>query len=262
MKGFIKVIIAGAVIIGVGLAVLIIALGLNGWAFNPNFETAEFTSEGVNTALSIELDAGRLKIEYHDEDKIKISYPTAQGYETTVKESDGTVSLVGNKRKWFSFGCNASFPETLVKIPRNAIKTVNIDINAGGVEMAGGAFENVKIKVNAGACNVGEITGLNLLKIDLNAGSVSIDGAEGDKISCEVNAGRASIKNIYCKTTDVTVGAGLATLSFKGGKTEYNATVNVSAGSCNGLDNYNDVNNDKSINVKVSAGSADVSFKN
>ena len=35
--------------------------------------------------LNVQLAAGRLKIEYHDEDNIKITYPVAKGYETTVQ---------------------------------------------------------------------------------------------------------------------------------------------------------------------------------
>ncbi|MDE5667756.1 MAG: hypothetical protein K2I29_05895 [Clostridia bacterium] len=67
MKGLVKMIIAGAIIIGIGVAVLLIALGLNGWSFAPNFEMQEFTSNEANTSVSVNLSTGRLKIEYTDE---------------------------------------------------------------------------------------------------------------------------------------------------------------------------------------------------
>lgn len=261
MNGFIKVIIAGAVIIGIGIAVLLIALGLNGWTFSPEFETKEFTSTETNTALSVNLGAGKLRIDYHDGEDVKITYPAAKGYETTVTESNGKISIVGNKRHWYTFSWGVDFPETVVLIPRNVIKTVDIEVDAGGVELAGGEFENIKIKVDAGYCRVGEVTGLDLVNINVNAGSVNVDGVQGDKIVCDVDAGRADVKNIDCTTSDVSVSAGLAELTFKGNPSEYTSAVSVSAGSCSGLsNNVSDTN--KTITVRVSAGKLDVSFKN
>lgn len=261
MKGYIKVIIAGAVIIGIGLAVFLIALGLNGWTVTPEFEMKEFTSTKVNTSLSVDLDAGLLKIDYHDGDEIKVTYPSAKGYDSRFSEEDGKLSIVSNKRRWYTFSWGVNFPETVVLIPRNQIKNVDIYVNAGGVQLAGGEFENVNVKVNAGACEVGKITGLKLLKIKLNAGAVNVDGVRGDKLICNVNAGRATVKNVDCTTTEVGINAGLAELNFAGVRADYSSSVNVSAGSCNGLyDNVSDTG--KSIKVKVSAGTVNVSFLN
>ncbi len=258
MKGFVKMIIAGAIIIGVGIAVLLIALGLNGWSFVPNFEMQEFTSTEVNSSVSVHLSTGRLKIEYTDEEYIQITYPTARGYETTVNENDGKLTLESNKHKWYIFTWGATIPETIVKIPRDKINEVLITMNAGTVDMCDGEFKTVKIKVNAGTCNVGNVTCLELMDIDVNAGTVNVSKASGNKIICDVSAGAANLKQIDCGTTEVKVSAGTANLSFLGEKSDYAATVDVSAGSCNGLTTQS--GGDKNITVRVSAGSCNVSF--
>lgn len=272
MKGFVKCIIAGAVILGIGIAVLIIALAVNGWKFAPNveFETQEFTSTEENTSLAVTLSAGKLKIEYRDDDseEIYVSYPTAEGYETTVTEKDGKLSvendyrIIGNVFSGCNVSCNVwgwglNIPETVVKIPKDKITQVTVTLHAGTVELKEGTFEKVELDVHAGACAVGNIT-CKLLTIDVNAGSLSLDGVKAEKLICDVSSGSANMKKIDCPETEVEVSSGSANLTFVGAKTDYTATVQVSAGSCNGLSSQS--GGDKVIKVKVSTGSFNASF--
>lgn len=259
MKGYVKVIIAGAVIIGIGIAVLLVALGLNGWSFAPNFKAEEFVSEQENTALKVDLSAGELKIEYHDGENIQISYPVASGYKTIITEADGKLSVEGNKHRWYTFTWGINIPETVIRIPRDKISDIEINVNAGSVRLTDGAFENVKIKVNAGVCKTGEITDCNRFEVHMNAGSVNVTGAACNEFSCTVNAGSAKIQKIDSMSSNVKVSAGSATLAFVGAAESYSATVNVSAGSCNGLSNR--TGGERSIAVKVSAGSVNVAFQ-
>ena len=66
MKAVIKAIIAGSVIIGIGLIVLIVALALNGWKFMPKFEMAEYVAEGEIGELKIDNAVGNVKTEFYD----------------------------------------------------------------------------------------------------------------------------------------------------------------------------------------------------
>ncbi|MDE6676509.1 MAG: DUF4097 domain-containing protein [Clostridia bacterium] len=259
MKGFVKVIIAGAVIIGIGIAVLLIALGLNGWSFKPNFTQEEFASTEENTALDIELAAGELKIEYHDGDKVEISYPVASGYKTEISEKDGKLSFEGNKHRWYTFTWGVTIPQTVIKIPRDKIKDVEIEVNAGTVSLAEGAFENVKIKVNAGTVTTGEITNCNRFELNMNAGAVNVASVQCSEFSLKLNAGAAKIQRVDSAESEIKVNAGSANLKFAGAIDDYSATVNKSAGSCDGL--YNRTGGDKNITVKVNAGSVNVSFE-
>lgn len=259
MNRVIRAIIIGSVIIGIGVAVLLVALALNDWSFQPNFTTEEFISQEENTALSVNLDAGKLRIEYHDEENIQISYPVASGYQTTVTESDGKLTITGNKRRWYAFQWGIDFPETIVKIPYDKIKDVEITLNAGMIDLADGEFENVTVKVNAGTCNVGKITDCKQFDVRLNAGALNVSGVQSERFSCHLNAGSAKIQQIDSNESDVKVNAGSANLGFVGFIEDYSATVSVSAGSCNGIGDR--TGGDRTISVKVSAGSVNVSFE-
>ncbi|MDE7158888.1 MAG: DUF4097 domain-containing protein [Clostridiales bacterium] len=259
MNHVIRAIIVGSVIIGIGVAVLLVALGLNDWSFSPHFTTEEFSSEEENTALEIKLDAGKLKVEYHDEENIQISYPVASGYLTTISESGGKLTLEGNKRRWYAFHWGVDFPETVVKIPKDKISEVTVNLNAGMVELPDGSFDKVTVKLNAGTCNVGSVTECKQFDVRLNAGALNVSGVISEKFSCHVNAGSAKIQKIESYESEIKLNAGTANLGFVGSAEDYNATVNVSAGSCNGLSDR--TGGDKTITVKVNAGSVNVSFE-
>ena len=263
MKGFVKVIIAGAVILGIGIAILIIALAVNDWKFAPNieFETKEFTSTEENTSLSISLDAGSLKIEYLEEgEEIQISYPEAKGFETTITESNGKLSIEGNKHRWYTFAWGTTIPETVVKIPENKIDDVEITLNAGTVDMVGGAFNKVDITINAGTLNVGEIKDCYSFSVKLNAGTFkAVSGVDSANFGCKLNAGSAHVYNINAYSTKIKLNAGSANLSFMGNREDYSATVNVSAGACNGITGHS-APTGKEIEVKVNAGTCNVHF--
>lgn len=259
MNHVIRAIIIGSAIIGIGVAILLVALALNDWSFQPNFTTEEFISQEENTVLSVNLDAGKLKIEYHDEENVQIFYPVASGYQTTIAESDGKLTLEGNKRRWYAFQWGIEFPETIVKIPYDKIKDVEITLNAGMIELADGEFENVTVKVNAGTCNLGSITGCKQFDVRLNAGALNVSGAACEKLSFHLNAGSAKIQQIVSQESEVKVNAGSANLSFVGSIEDYSASVSASVGSCNGIGDR--TGGDKTITVKVNAGTVNVSFE-
>lgn len=259
MNHVVRAIIVGSVFIGIGVSVLLIALGLNGWSFQTNFTTEEFSSQEENTALAVHLDAGKVKIEYHDGDDIQITYPVSSGYQTTITESGGKLTLEGNKRRWYAIQWGIDFPDTVVKIPYGKIKDVELVLNAGIIELVDGAYDNVTVKVNAGTCSLGSVTECKQFDVRMNAGVINVSGASCEKFSCHLNAGFAKIQKIESDESEVKVNAGTANLDFTGAIEDYSATVNVSAGSCNGLGDR--TGGGKTIAVKVNAGSVNVSFE-
>ncbi len=258
MKDFVKVIIAGCVILGIGVVVLLIALGLNGWKFTPEFEEKHFTAANVNTALEVDLDAGSIKTEFYDGDKIEITYHVANGYDTEIAESNGTLKITGNKHHWFTFTWGVDIPETVIKLPKGVAYKAEIDLNAGTVYLADGEYSEITTHINAGTFKVNALTCQNF-NLTVNAGVADVGAITCPRLICEVNAGKAKIDKITCPDSQIEVSAGSAVLGFAGAKSEYDAVVDVSAGSCSGLETQS-VAGGKKIKIDVSAGSAEVSF--
>ena len=260
MKAIIKAIIAGSVIIGIGLILFMIGLALNGWKFMPEFDVAQYTAEGEITALKIENAVGSVKTEFYDGDKVIVDYPVSERYTMTIEEHEGTLTVNGlNKKHWYNFTfLPSTLPETVVKIPKSTVLQLETTVDAGKVELAAGQYSQVSVTVNAGSLNV---LGMNCtqFKCDVNAGSVSVKSLESAAFDCRVKAGSFSADRVNCPVIRVNVSAGSAGMRVQGKQEEYTISVDKSAGSCN-VTNHTGTDPQKKMDIDVSAGSVNVSF--
>lgn len=258
MKSFVKAIIAGSCIIVFGLAILLIALSLNGWTLKQHFSTEEFNSEQKISKIVVDKSVGSMKINYYDGDKVQIIYPVSKNYEVSVKDDDGCVRISNRKPKWFEFSIWwAHIPETVINLPKDTQFELDLTINAGTLNIEG-TYSNVRVTVNAGTFKATEVE-CDILKATVNAGSMNINN-----ITChtsfkgEVNAGSLNAKNVICPTITAEVSAGSLNMTINGIEAEYNISAHVSAGSSNLRSKSGTT--DKKITANVSAGSLNVSF--
>lgn len=260
MKAIIKAIIAGSVIIGVGLIILIIALALNDWKFMPKFDMAQFTSEGEIKELRIDNAVGNVKTEFYGGDKVTVDYPVSNRYSMTIEEKEGVLTVNGlNKNHWYNFTfLPATLPETLVKIPQNTVLKLAVTVNAGKVELAAGDYSGAEVTVNAGSLTAHGVT-CPEFKCEVNAGSVSIKALESASLDCKVKAGSFNAERVTCPVIRVNVSAGSAGLTVQGKREDYGIRVEKSAGSCN-VTSQTGTDPNKKIDIDVSAGSVSVSF--
>lgn len=260
MKAIIKAIIAGSVIIGVGLILFIVALALNGWKFVPEFDMAQFTAQGEIKELKIDNSVGNVKTEFYDGDRVIVDYPVSSRYSMTVEEKDGVLSVDGlNKRHWYHFSfLPSSLPETVVNIPRNTVLKLAVTVNAGKVELAAGEYAEAAVTVNAGSLNVLGAA-CSDFKCEVNAGSASVKTLECASLDCKIKAGSFDAERISCPSVRVDVSAGSADLSVSGAREEYTILVDKSAGSCN-VASQTGTDPDKKIDIDISAGSVSVTF--
>lgn len=257
MKGIVKGIVIGLIIIIIGAAILIAGLALSGWKIErSDFETRTFTAEGENTALNIEIGAGSVTTEFYDGDKVIIEYPVAKHFVSEARERDGRV-FYSSKFKWYVFFGSHDVPDTLVKLPKNSAFEIDIEINAGSVTLADGDYSEVSVEINAGTFKANAID-CATLKCDLNAGTVNIAEVACNSFDCDLSAGTIKVGKVTGNATVIDVSAGTATLGFAGDKSEYGISAKVSAGSCNVSGQTGTTG--KTINIDVSAGSVNLDF--
>ncbi len=260
MKAIIKAIIAGSVIIGVGLIILIVALGLNGWKFMPDFSTEQFTAEGEIAELRLEDSGGKIRTEFYDGESIAVDYPVSEQYVMEVKEQDGVLTVSGLKRKhWYNFiFIPNALPETVVKIPRGTVLKMSVTVNAGSVSLAAGEYAETNVTVNAGNLNIADVTCPKFV-CKINAGAISAESLDCDSFECDINAGAFSADRLRCPQIRAEVSAGSVSLAVAGNMEEYSVIIDKTAGSCN-LSGQIGTDPSKRMDIKVSAGSVNVSF--
>lgn len=267
MKAWVKGIIAGAIIAVIGIAVLIGGLYMNGWKF-PNvyydFEMRTFTAENENTDLVLDIDAGVIKTEYTDEDKIIIDYPYSEKYEMQITEENGKLTLSHPEQHFkISFSsCNTNIPTTTIKLPRGKIYNMDIDMSAGTISLSDGDYGEVSIKMNAGTIKSDAIN-CQTFYCNMNAGTLSLENLNCKDFTYKINAGTVKVKSLVANNTKITMNAGTINLGFNNKQEEYTIRKNIDAGSFtvngNRAENQNGTT-EKVIDVSMNAGTVKLTF--
>lgn len=265
MKGYVKCIIAGAIILGIGIAILIIALAVNGWKFDfkeTEYEMKSYTAEQQYDTLSVDISAGEVEIVYYEGETIKFDYPENNRFTATIVESKSGISFVSKKKNfwdWFSWGVT-TLPKTTISVPQDCKLNLNIELNAGTVNLPDGEFEKLSLHVNAGEIKGNSVTASSL-ECKMNAGTAKFESLECATGLFKVNAGTVTVSRFACDKITTNVNAGTVTLSVVGTATEYTVDITKNAGSCN-IDNHTGTNGEKSITGKMNAGALKVNFIN
>lgn len=253
-----KLLIAGGIILLIGVAVLIVGLALNGWKFGVEWKTENYVCENAVDGLDAKIDAGRAKVEFFDGDKAEVTYPVSDRYGYTVVEEGGNLKIRSQKHGFFWWNFFNEIPELVIKLPRSRACDLKFGMSAGTAEISGGTFKSCDIKLSAGSLNVGEIE-CGALNVKLSAGEVNLNGATAASVDVKLSAGKANLNKVISDRIKVDLSAGDASLNVIGAESEYSVTVDKSAGSCN-LNSRTGTDAGKLIDIDLSAGSVNVSF--
>lgn len=262
MKGYVKTIIAGAIILGIGIAVILIAGGTSNWQYVSgdagDYEMKSYEAQTDVKNLSVDFSAGELKIVFGDTDKITVDYPENNRYTTKIEENGENLYLSTGRKHWYDFfGGITQFPETTVTLPENGGINLVFEMNAGKAQIESGSFSNLSLKLNAGKINIGDIE-CNNLTCHVNAGDFIVGGAKSSRAVLKVNAGELIVKDLDCPDVDAEVNAGAMKVTVDGIESDYTISTEVNAGSCNKSDRTGTT--DKKIRAKANAGSLEINF--
>lgn len=259
MKGIVKALIAGGIIICIGVVILVIALSMNGWKFkgNANFEMTAYECRSANVRLDVRVRTGTVKTEFYDGDKIIIEYPEADGFKTEISESDGTLIFKAPRKKWYEgWFLTYDIPDTVIRLPEGTAYDVKFNVDAGGAYLADGTYGSVEIDIDAGAFAAGNID-CRTLKINIDAGAVKLSSAKTDTFNCNIDAGALNVSRLDAQSSVIDVDAGGAVIGFAGAEADYTITRRVRAGQCNLNARTGGA---KTINADISAGKLDAKF--
>ena len=198
---------------------------------------------------------------FYDGDAVKIDYPENNKYTSEITEQNGKLSVINKKQHWYDWvGCNVTFPTTTISLPQGAKLNLELHMNAGTVNIAGGEYGKTEINVNAGTIDIGAIT-CNEFDLHLNAGTINVAGSDCSDFKLKMNAGTANLKGLVCDDIYTKINAGSANMEVAGKETEYEIDIEKNAGSCN-KSNHVGSHHGKRIYGTINAGSLDINFTN
>ena len=274
-------IITGIIIVVIGVVVLLCALGMSGWNFKEVNEWQEnfYYSNASVSKLNVKVNAGKVVIKHSETDEIQVRYQFNDKYQPQFSENSGVLSIETAHKKWYEF--NWWFndaPLIEIHVPQNLTPEIDLELNAGTVQLGDGNWGKlIDVELNAGAITIGNVS-VDELYLDVNAGAIDVQKIQCQKITCSISAGAFSAKEIICdafecdisaggvevKTLDsrsikVDVSAGSAELWLVGAKSDYNVSVDKSAGSCN-ISSQTSASASRTLTIDISAGSVEIGF--
>lgn len=270
-----KMMIAGGVIIAIGLIITLVFVGLNGWRFESEYEMKTFESTEKVTSLDIDFSVGHLTVKYVDSDKITLEYPESKSFRTDCSVSDGKLTVSNGRRHWYNFFGFYHLPATTLSLPKGLAVDLDLEMNAGNVYIEGGEYGNVKIYLNAGNLTLGDSSCASF-ECKLNAGGADFGNIESDSVYVKLNAGGVNLKDVSCTNMRlelnagnvstgkcslddlwVKINAGTVNITLDGAQADYSIAVDKNAGSSTISSSHGGA---KKITAKINAGDLNAYF--
>lgn len=239
--------------------------------FNDNYEiftagSHEFTAtadEVDNFVLN--LTGGDVDIALADGEDWEVSVDGFGKVQTYVE--NGTLYVVGSKS-----GFNVDFGDVKIGIPKGigCLKSVDINLGAGDMDITYFGCEEMKISVGAGDVDVEFLT-VDNLEVSVGAGEVVIQDASVEDMEVSVGMGAAYITGTVTGNVDGAVSMGeLCVEVLDSDEKDHNYNISCAAGEVQvggrtyaGVGNSMEIDNDAdtTYNLDCAMGRIEVSFR-
>lgn len=203
-------------------------------------------------ALSIELNAGSLTIEFADVDEAELEVTSAFGADKwTLERTGGTLEVASPRWEWGAPWMFGGSGDAVLRIPeRLEGLDARVDMAAGSLDAAGD-FGELVLGVGAGEVDV--VGAADSVNVDLSAGRATLDLGDVETAELTVAAGSMDAVFTGAQPDDVSIDVSAGSLTLGVPEGTYDVTSDVSAGEFrNRLGT--DPGADSSISVRVSAG--------
>lgn len=257
MKSIVNWIIAGAVIVVVGLVFVIIGASFGGscYGYRENWtETEQSFSEQIS-AVKCDLETCSLKISYYDGESVYVSYPESSIRESAVSVNLGVLTIT-SEMTTSTYNYSSDFPIAVIKIPESYTVSLDLEIDLGCIYIYDGAYNNLNLNVDAGVIEIGSVT-FNSAAIEVDAGNVTITDMTCGTLVCNIDTGAVKFNKLACPNIQIGVDLGSVKACLAGSRDDYTATCSIDLGSCNISSGGSGVN---ILKISVDAGSAEITF--
>ena len=282
-------VVAGLVLLLLGLVLFVTGMSLAGWDFNELSTTVyrqeTYTANQSVTSLEISYNNADVRLLGDEQAKsVHVSYPVCTDRVTnaqtkvTVTEEDGTLRIQEEARlvlvSW-----QLSTPVLTVTVPASELKTLHVvtkngNIDAGDLVLSGDvAFETkngeiraarlhsaaLTMQTDAGAIRMEDIVCANL-KAETDLGDITLAGTlEADSAEFSTDLGDLELSDGIIDADGVSLSSQMGDIRavLRGTQQDYSADITWEMGNTN---LYPYQSGEKRITIRSSLGDIDVSF--
>lgn len=224
----------------------------------------QFDSENV-TGLELELGGCAFYLAPSNDNKFYVEGENAGTIQAYQENGVIYVKSTTTNKYWEQNG----YSELLLYVPNGfQFDTVNIEVGAGTADIESISAANVTFKVGAGSIDVYDVT-TDQLTARAGAGQIDMQNAKCKNADLIAEAGYICLDGAVQGNLKADSSVGNIELSLEGAVEDYNYEIQTSVGiisvdsmSLSGMDKTRSISHgsDKTIDLKSSAGSIDVSF--
>ena len=212
-------IVAGVLIL-IGIAIFVTALGMLNWDFKNlstiQYETSTYAISEDFHDLSVVTETANVRILPAEDGKCTVICEEETNAKHAVEVKDGKLTItLQNKKAWRDYiGINFRSPKIVVYLPKEQYGDVKIQGSTCDVDIAKDfSFASLDISVSTGDVkNYASVSGF--VKIKTSTGHISVEKISAGTLELKVNTGNVTVCEVTCEDdVKLTVSTGKAYLS-------------------------------------------------
>ena len=156
------VIIAGVLLIIIGIACVVSVLAINNWNFSsisarPTLTEMKFVADKMHHRVNIEEDSSNIIIKSTDDEFINVTYYESEKQSYSISSNEQlTIEKTTNLEWYHKMGMFSFIHEVpmVVSIPKSLKCNIDIKVDNGKITIVDAMLENVKISNDNGSINI------------------------------------------------------------------------------------------------------------
>lgn len=197
--------IAGAVLVILGLIIFAIVMTVNHWDFNrlstDKYVTNTYSFGEAFTDISIQTDTADILFAPSDDDSCKVICNEQEKLLHTVDIQDGTLRIhEKDDRKWYEY-VGISFGKTSITLylPQSVYGALELHASTGDVTLPREfRFEQMDISISTGNIHVSSSVS-ETAKLRTTTGDIRVEGISAEILDFSASTGKITVSDVTCR---------------------------------------------------------------